>query len=78
MLLRHDFKTFAATEIVFGDRELPSHTDSDSESKSNNFSDCESSGAEVNDQNHEDHSQRHGSSLVIHFLVCVYEMLFIY
>ena len=70
MLLLHDFKTFAATEIVLGYRELPSHTDSDSESKSNNFSDTENSDAEVNDQNHEGHSQRHGNSLVIHLLVC--------
>jgi len=67
VLLLHNFQTSAANKIVFGDRELSSHTDSDSENKSNKCSDSESCGAEVNDQNHEDHSQRHGNSFAIHF-----------
>ncbi|CAJ1972098.1 unnamed protein product [Sphenostylis stenocarpa] len=56
---RRSRRKLAAVEIVFGVRESPSHTDSDSESKSNNCSDGGSCGAEAIDQKHEDHSQRH-------------------
>jgi len=55
------FKYLAATEIVFGVRELASHTDSDSESKSGNSSDGDSCGAQPKDQKLKEQSQRHGN-----------------
>ena len=48
----------AATEIVFGVRELTTHTDSDSESKN---SDGENCGAQLKDQRHKEQSQGYGN-----------------
>lgn len=47
--------------MYFGVRELAGHTDSDREIKSDNSSDGENCDAQVKDQKHKDHSQRHGN-----------------